>query len=62
MAPMASHDHSKQKERNIPVLGLVLKPLYDLFRPHLYRFEVAKAQRDLGGTAAVRFGAFFFDP
>ena len=31
MAPMASHDHSKEKERKIPVLGVVLKPLYDFF-------------------------------
>ena len=29
MSPMASHDHSKKKERTIPVLGVVLKPLYD---------------------------------
>ena len=29
MAPVASHDHSKKKERKLPVLGLVLKPLYD---------------------------------
>ena len=33
MAPMASHDHSKKKERNIPVLGVVLKPLYDFSSP-----------------------------
>ena len=31
MAPMASHVHSKKKERKIPVLGVVLKPLYDFF-------------------------------
>ena len=36
MAPTASHDHSRKKERTISVLGLVLKPLY-VFFPDLIR-------------------------
>lgn len=36
---LASHNHSRKKQRTIPILMVVLKPQYDLLRPDLSHFE-----------------------